>query len=265
MPMARRMLPAHVEVVELETDDAWLRDIGPSFVEESDGDGRRTRLAGWDWTFNAWGGADGGCYSSWTRDDAAASSLLRRMDPQVWVVHSDFSLFIGGDGSRGARALFLPPVEVPLFVSRPRLFVSCPSLRIAAVCCLCRLQLSGRGCVCRRRTKRTHRVRWMGRDRRECGGIEAKSCWRVAHWPQTGRCAHLFLTPNSPLSLVHHGVCSRVGWGCSSRTDRGEQGTLLTTRSCVLNVNRNAAWTQSTVRAACDDTRDVTRRGSHEP
>src|SRR4029079_8711132 len=29
---ARSMLPAEVRVVELATDDAWMRDIGPSFV-----------------------------------------------------------------------------------------------------------------------------------------------------------------------------------------------------------------------------------------
>src|SRR5437016_5378029 len=51
----RRMLPAQVRVVELDSDDAWMRDIGPTFVIDPYG-GR----CGVDWRFNAWGGLEGG-------------------------------------------------------------------------------------------------------------------------------------------------------------------------------------------------------------
>ena len=68
---ARRALPAGVDVVELATDDAWMRDIGPTFVLDERG-GRR----GVDWVFNAWGGATAGLYAPWDRDDAAAARIL---------------------------------------------------------------------------------------------------------------------------------------------------------------------------------------------
>jgi agmatine deiminase len=64
---ARELLPDSVRVVEIATDDAWMRDIGPSFV--IDGDGRRR---GVDWRFNAWGGL----YESWERDEATAARVL---------------------------------------------------------------------------------------------------------------------------------------------------------------------------------------------
>jgi agmatine deiminase len=68
---ARAALPDAVRVVELSTDDAWMRDIGPTFVV--DGAGARR---GVDWIFNAWGGDDGGLYSPWDRDDRAAAKVL---------------------------------------------------------------------------------------------------------------------------------------------------------------------------------------------
>ena len=68
---ARAALPATVRVVELATDDAWMRDIGPTFVVDDAGNRR-----GVDWIFNAWGGRDGGLYSPWDRDDAAARVIL---------------------------------------------------------------------------------------------------------------------------------------------------------------------------------------------
>jgi agmatine deiminase len=68
---ARAALPDDVRVVELSTDDAWLRDTGPTFVV--DGAGARR---GVDWRFNAWGGADGGLYSSWDRDARVATKVL---------------------------------------------------------------------------------------------------------------------------------------------------------------------------------------------
>ena len=68
---ARELLPEAVRVVELPTDDAWMRDIGPTFVVDGQG-GRR----GVDWEFNAWGGLEGGLYAPWDRDDAAAARVL---------------------------------------------------------------------------------------------------------------------------------------------------------------------------------------------
>jgi agmatine deiminase len=68
---ARAALPDAVRVVEVSTDDAWLRDTGPTFVVDDHG-GRR----GVDWRFNAWGGHDGGLYSPWDRDDRVAAKVL---------------------------------------------------------------------------------------------------------------------------------------------------------------------------------------------
>jgi agmatine deiminase len=48
---ARAALPPAVRVVELSSDDAWMRDVGPTFVV-----GRRGQVRGIDWMFNAWGG-----------------------------------------------------------------------------------------------------------------------------------------------------------------------------------------------------------------
>lgn len=68
---ARARLPAGVRVVEISSNDAWIRDCGPTFVV--DGRGRRR---GVDWTFNAWGGLDGGLYFPWDRDDEVARKVL---------------------------------------------------------------------------------------------------------------------------------------------------------------------------------------------
>jgi agmatine deiminase len=68
---ARAALPDSVRLVEASTDDAWMRDTGPSFVVDDQG-GRR----GVDWIFNAWGGDDGGLYEPWDRDDRVAAKVL---------------------------------------------------------------------------------------------------------------------------------------------------------------------------------------------
>jgi agmatine deiminase len=67
----RAELSPSIRVVELTTDDAWMRDIGPSFVTGASGG-----LRGVDWRFNAWGGLDGGLYFPWDRDDHAARKVL---------------------------------------------------------------------------------------------------------------------------------------------------------------------------------------------
>lgn len=61
-----------IRVVELSSDDAWVRDTGPTFVVDGAGG-----LRGVDWAFNAWGGLDGGLYSDWQRDDEVAQKILQ--------------------------------------------------------------------------------------------------------------------------------------------------------------------------------------------
>ena len=68
---ARRLLPPAVRVIELSSNDAWMRDVGPTFVVND-----RGGVRGVDWMFNAWGGLDGGLYFPWDRDDAVAEKVL---------------------------------------------------------------------------------------------------------------------------------------------------------------------------------------------
>jgi agmatine deiminase len=68
---ARAMLPAGVRVVEISSNDAWMRDTGPTFVVD-----QRRRVRGVDWQFNAWGGKAGGAYADWALDDEVAAKVL---------------------------------------------------------------------------------------------------------------------------------------------------------------------------------------------
>lgn len=68
---ARSQLPEHIRVVEMSSDDSWMRDIGPTFVVDDTGDVR-----GVDWDFNAWGGLVDGLYFPWAADDAVARKVL---------------------------------------------------------------------------------------------------------------------------------------------------------------------------------------------
>jgi agmatine deiminase len=61
---ARNLLPTQVRVVEISSNDAWMRDIGPTFVVDDRGTVRAV-----DWIFNAWGGLHDGLYFPWDKDD----------------------------------------------------------------------------------------------------------------------------------------------------------------------------------------------------
>jgi agmatine deiminase len=67
----RSLLSPSIRVVEIATDDAWMRDIGPTFLV-----GEAGGLRGVDWRFNAWGGLEGGLYFPWDRDDRVARKVL---------------------------------------------------------------------------------------------------------------------------------------------------------------------------------------------
>ena len=61
-----------VTVFEAETDDAWARDMAPTFVKK----GGSVRAV--NWSFNAWGGTVDGLYASWKLDDAFALDFAKR-------------------------------------------------------------------------------------------------------------------------------------------------------------------------------------------
>lgn len=58
--VAPKYLSREIDVVEAPLDDAWMRDIGPTFVRGTDG-----RVAAVDWVFNGWGARD---WARWDND-----------------------------------------------------------------------------------------------------------------------------------------------------------------------------------------------------
>lgn len=63
---ARCTLPAHVRVLEVSSNDSWVRDSGPTFVVDDRGE---VRLV--DWRFNA----HGFTLPAWDRDDKVAHKI----------------------------------------------------------------------------------------------------------------------------------------------------------------------------------------------
>ncbi|HCP57030.1 MULTISPECIES: agmatine deiminase [Pseudomonas] len=93
-----RLDHSNIRLVEISTDDAWVRDTGPTFVTNGQGEVR-----GVDWTFNAWGGFDGGLYSPWNRDDQVASKILeiersKRYRTEGFVLEGG-SIHVDGEGT----------------------------------------------------------------------------------------------------------------------------------------------------------------------
>ena len=58
---AQRYVSADLDIVEAPLNDAWMRDMGPTFVHAEDGS-----VAAVDWVFNGWGAQD---WAQWDRDE----------------------------------------------------------------------------------------------------------------------------------------------------------------------------------------------------
>ncbi len=88
----------NIRLVEMSSDDAWVRDTGPTFVVNGQGE-----LRGVDWAFNAWGGFDGGLYWPWNRDAQVASKILEiertpRYHTEGFVLEGG-SIHVDGEGT----------------------------------------------------------------------------------------------------------------------------------------------------------------------
>lgn len=94
---ARHALPANVRVVEMTSNDAWVRDCGPTFVTHPAG-----ILRGVDWRFNAWGGINDGLYAPWDQDDLVGEKVLemeRAIRYAAPIILEGGSIEVDGEGT----------------------------------------------------------------------------------------------------------------------------------------------------------------------
>jgi agmatine deiminase len=71
LAVAESLLHPEVELVPAALDDAWMRDIGPTFVHSADGG----RLGAVDWVFNGWGAQ---AWASWEHDARIGSFVAEQ-------------------------------------------------------------------------------------------------------------------------------------------------------------------------------------------
>lgn len=95
---ARALLPEHIRVIEISSNDAWMRDIGPTFVKNDQGEVR-----GIDWGFNAWGGIEEGLYFPWDLDLQVKRKVLEiehisRYDATEFVLEGG-AITVDGEGT----------------------------------------------------------------------------------------------------------------------------------------------------------------------
>lgn len=95
---ARALLPPHIRVVEMSSNDAWARDYAPTFLKNDKG-----VVRGVDWGFNAWGGLCDGLYFPWDKDNQMARKLCDLLGFDVYDMR-DFileggSIHVDGEGT----------------------------------------------------------------------------------------------------------------------------------------------------------------------
>lgn len=66
LEQAKKLLSSDVELIEFELNDAWMRDIGPTFVISDN------KLGAVDWVFNGWGGQ---AWAKWDKDALVAKGI----------------------------------------------------------------------------------------------------------------------------------------------------------------------------------------------
>ena len=63
----------NIVIIKCDSDDAWARDTGATYVYNYSGDD--CQRIGIDWSFNAWGGDYNGLYSNYEKDDKIAKFI----------------------------------------------------------------------------------------------------------------------------------------------------------------------------------------------
>jgi agmatine deiminase len=91
--IAKAFLDPRVELVAAELDDAWMRDIGPTFVKSSSGE-----LAAVNWVFNGWGAQS---WANWQKDSQVATFIGHQINSQVFdspLINEGGGIHVNGAG-----------------------------------------------------------------------------------------------------------------------------------------------------------------------
>jgi agmatine deiminase len=92
--IAKLYLDFRVEVLSGELNDAWMRDIGPTFVLDHTG-----RLGAVDWVFNGWGAQD---WARWDKDSLIGAQVADRSGAEHIVsslVNEGGGIQVDGEGT----------------------------------------------------------------------------------------------------------------------------------------------------------------------
>ncbi|MGF1428754.1 agmatine deiminase family protein [Kitasatospora sp. LaBMicrA B282] len=91
---AREYVAAEVEIVERPLDDAWMRDIGPTFLTDGKGS-----VAAADWIFNGWGAQS---WAKWEHDQHIAEHITELTGVQRFasrLINEGGGIHVDGDGT----------------------------------------------------------------------------------------------------------------------------------------------------------------------
>ncbi|MBY8889406.1 agmatine deiminase family protein [Streptomyces sp. PTM05] len=90
---ARALLGADIDVAEIPLNDAWMRDMGPTFLVGGGG------LAAADWVFNGWGAQD---WARWDLDGEVAGHVAALAGARVYsskLVNEGGGIHVDGEGT----------------------------------------------------------------------------------------------------------------------------------------------------------------------
>ena len=93
---AKTLCSSQIELIEIEHDDSWMRDNGPTFVINQHKTSSQ-KLVGINWNFNAWGEK----YKPYNLDNQVATKILKKFDIDMIncsVTLEGGAFHVNGDG-----------------------------------------------------------------------------------------------------------------------------------------------------------------------
>ncbi len=93
LAVAKKFLSRQVEIFDLVIDDAWVRDSGPTFVRDEDGD-----LACVNWVFNGWGAQSWASYENDSKIAREVASFLGAPRVDSDMVNEGGGIHVNGQG-----------------------------------------------------------------------------------------------------------------------------------------------------------------------